>query len=79
MHVEIPQMLWHGNRAHIMPIDFYPNSSHLVISEAESENEMYVKLWRIEEVLVDNTNTSLSQAQQNSQPYQNNLNQMKED
>ena len=41
-----------------MSIDFYPNTNLLITSGAESENKMFVKLWRIEEVTID---TSLSQ------------------
>ena len=80
MHVEIPQIFWHGNRDRIMSIDFYPNSNYLVTSGAESENKMYVKLWRIEEVLIDNINSNLNQAQQNPLYSQNNpINQNQED
>ena len=80
MHVEIPQIFWHGNRDRIMSIDFYPNSNYLVTSGAESENKMYVKLWRIEEVLLDNLNSNQAQGQQNPQSSQNNpLNQNQED
>ena len=80
MHVEIPQIFWHGNRDRIMSIDFYPNSNYLVTSGAESENKMYVKLWRIEEVLVDSINSNLNQTQQNPLYSQNNpINQYQED
>ena len=58
MRIEIPQIFWHGNRDRIMTIDFYPNTNLLITSGAESENKMFVKLWRIEEVTID---TSLSQ------------------
>ena len=72
MRIEIPQIFWHGNRDRIMSIDFYPNSNYLVTSGAESENKMYVKLWRIEEVLIDNTNLNLSQIPENPQAASNN-------
>ena len=80
MRIEIPQIFWHGNRDRIMSIDFYPNSNFLVTSGAESENKMYVKLWRIEEVLIDNSNSNPSQIQLNQQLNQNNVqNQNQED
>ena len=47
MHVEIPQIFWHGNRDRIMSIDFYPNTNFLVTCGAEAENKMFVKLWEI--------------------------------
>ena len=72
MRIEIPQIFWHGNRDRIRSIDFYPNSNYLVTSGAESENKMYVKLWRIEEVLIDNTNLNLSQTPENPQATSNN-------
>ena len=53
MRIEIPQIFWHGNRDRIMSIDFYPNTNLLITSGAESENKMFVKLWRIEEVTID--------------------------
>ena len=56
MRIEIPQIFWHGNRDRIMSIDFYPNSNLLITSGAESENKMFVKLWRIEEVTLDTIN-----------------------
>ena len=58
MRIEIPQIFWHGNRDRIMSIDFYPNTNLLITSGAESENKMFVKLWRIEQVTID---TSISQ------------------
>ena len=58
MRIEIPQIIWHGNRDRIMSIDFYPNTNLLITSGAESENKMFVKLWRIEQVTID---TSISQ------------------
>ena len=73
MRIEIPQIFWHGNRDRIMSIDFYPNSNFLVTSGAESENKMYVKLWRIEEVLIDNSNPNQLPMQSNPQLNQNNL------
>ena len=72
MRIEIPQIFWHGNRDRIMSIDFYPNTNFLVTSGAESENKMYVKLWRIEEVLIDNTNINQTQDKANPQINQNN-------
>ena len=72
MRIEIPQIFWHGNRDRIMSIDFYPNSNFLVTSGAESENKMYVKLWRIETILIDNTNSNQPQIQENSETPQNN-------
>ena len=82
MRIEIPQIFWHGNRDRIMSIDFYPNTNFLVTSGAESENKMYVKLWRIEEILIDNPNISQQQDkanpqinQINSQPQNQNQNQ----
>ena len=72
MRIEIPQIFWHGNRDRIMSIDFYPNSNFLVTSGAESENKMYVKLWRIETILIDNTNSNQPQVQENSEKPQNN-------
>ena len=65
MRIEIPQIFWHGNRDRIMSIDFYPNTNYLVTSGAESENKMYVKLWRIEEIIIDNSNTNISQSLSN--------------
>ena len=53
MRIEIPQIFWHGNRDRIMSIDFYPNTNLLITSGAESENKMFVKLWRIEEITID--------------------------
>ena len=73
MRIEIPQIFWHGNRDRIMSIDFYPNTNFLVTSGAESENKMYVKLWRIEYVLIDNSNINLSQDKTNIQINQNNM------
>ena len=67
MRIEIPQIFWHGNRDRIMSIDFYPNSNYLVTSGAESENKMFVKLWRIEQILIDNSNLNALQLQQNPQ------------
>ena len=72
MRIEIPQIFWHGNRDRIMSIDFYPNSNFLVTSGAESENKMYVKLWRIETVLIENTNSNPPQIQENCEISQNN-------
>ena len=60
MRIEIPQIFWHGNRDRIMSIDFYPNTNLLITSGAESENKMFVKLWRIEQVTID---TSIPQPQ----------------
>ena len=78
MRIEIPQIFWYGNRDRIMSIDFYPNTNYLVTSGAESENKMYVKLWRIEEVLIDSSNSN--QGQLNLQSTQNNpINQNQED
>ena len=54
-----------------MSIDFYPNSNYLVTSGAESENKMFVKLWRIEQILIDNSNLNTQQLQQNPQNGQN--------
>ena len=71
MRIEIPQIFWHGNRDRIMSIDFYPNSNYLVTSGAESENKMFVKLWRIEQILIDNSNLNTQQLQQNPQNGQN--------
>jgi len=71
MRIEIPQIFWHGNRDRIMSIDFYPNSNYLVTSGAESENKMFVKLWRIEQILIDNTNLNTQQLPQNPQNGQN--------
>ena len=82
MRIEIPQIFWHGNRDRIMSIDFYPNTNFLVTSGAESENKMYVKLWRIEYVLIDNTNINQFQEKANVQLIQNNQqsqNQMQDD
>ena len=80
MRIEIPQIFWHGNRDRIMSIDFYPNSNYLVTSGAESENKMFVKLWRIEQILIDNSNLNTLQLQQNPQNGQNpNQNQNGED
>jgi WD40 repeat protein len=80
MRIEIPQIFWHGNRDRIMSIDFYPNSNYLVTSGAESENKMFVKLWRIEQILIDNSNLNTLQIQQNPQNGQNpNQNQNGED
>ena len=80
MRIEIPQIFWHGNRDRIMSIDFYPNSNYLVTSGAESENKMFVKLWRIEQILIDNSNLNTLQLQQNPQSGQNpNQNQNGED
>ena len=73
MRIEIPQIFWHGNRDRIMSIDFYPNSNFLVTSGAESENKMYVKLWRIETILIDNTSSNQPQVQENSETPQNNI------
>ena len=53
MRIEIPQIFWHGNRDRIMSIDFYPNTNLLITSGAESENKMFVKLWRIEEMIIE--------------------------
>ena len=53
MRIEIPQIFWHGNRDRIMSIDFYPNTNLLITSGAESENKMFVKLWRIDQVTID--------------------------
>ena len=75
MRVEIPQIFWHGNRDRIMSIDFYPNTNYLVTSGAESENKMYVKLWRIEEIIIDNSNTNISQSLSNPQIQNNPQNQ----
>ena len=80
MRIEIPQIFWHGNRDRIMSIDFYPNTNYLVTSGAESENKMYVKLWRIEEVLIDSSNSNQIQGQPNLQSTLNNpINQNQED
>ena len=54
-----------------MSIDFYPNSNYLVTSGAESENKMFVKLWRIEQILIDNSNLNTQQLPQNPQNGQN--------
>ena len=81
MRIEIPQIFWHGNRDRIMSIDFYPNSNLLITSGAESENKMFVKLWRIEEVTLDelaNPALSIGQNQQNlssiQSPFDDNQN-----
>ena len=80
MRIEIPQIFWHGNRDRIMSIDFYPNTNYLVTSGAESENKMYVKLWRIEVVLIDSSNSNQIQGQSNLQSTLNNpINQNQED
>ena len=70
MRIEIPQIFWHGNRDRIMSIDFYPNTNFLVTSGAESENKMYVKLWRIEYISIDNVYSNQSRERANPQlPY----------
>ena len=81
MRIEIPQIFWHGNRDRIMSIDFYPNTNLLITSGAESENKMFVKLWRIEEVTLDelaNPALSIGQNQQNlssiQSPFDDNQN-----
>ena len=61
MRIEIPQIFWHGNRDRIMSIDFYPNTNLLITSGAESENKMFVKLWRIEEITIDPSSQSTQQ------------------
>ena len=61
MRIEIPQIFWHGNRDRIMSIDFYPNTNLLITSGAESENKMFVKLWRIEEIVVDTSTQNIPQ------------------
>ena len=67
MRIEIPQIFWHGNRDRIMSIDFYPNTNFLVTSGAESENKMYVKLWRIEYISIDNVYSNQSRERANPQ------------
>ena len=78
MRIEIPQIFWHGNRDRIMSIDFYPNTNLLITSGAESENKMFVKLWRIEEITIDistQANPSIPISGNNSQsPFDENQN-----
>ena len=74
MRIEIPQIFWHGNRDRIMSIDFYPNSNFLVTSGAESENRMYVKLWRIEQINIDTITPNLQNNNNNSNSEENNQN-----
>ena len=71
MRIEIPQIFWHGNRDRIMSIDFYPNSNLLITSGAESENKMFVKLWRIEQVTIDTSINPAISTTQNQQTIPN--------
>ena len=79
MRIEIPQIFWHGNRDRIMSIDFYPNTNLLITSGAESENKMFVKLWRIEEITIDPSSQSTQQIPQigslSQSPFDENQNQ----
>ena len=72
MRIDIPQIYWHGKNDRIMSCDFYPNTNFIVTCGAESEDKMFVKLWRIEETPLN----ILLQKNQNPASNNNNNNQI---
>ena len=70
MRIDIPQIYWHGKNDRIMSCDFYPNTNFIVTCGAESEDKMFVKLWKIEETPLN----LLLQKNQNPASNNNNTN-----
>ncbi len=44
MKVEIPQIIWHGNKQRIMSIDFFPNSEYFISAGPEDEEKLFIKV-----------------------------------